>query len=306
VKPYVASQARAYEIHVSTDGNDWYMVASTKRASYGKTIHNLAPVKARYVKVLVTEKWVGSEYVSMYGIQVFGTDYQTISECKQEKITRILFVGNSLTCYYNVSTKVQHMLERVGKKVQIDLLLQMGQTLNHHISLPHTGNTILNGNYDYVVLQDKAGHFSAEALQEGAGLLYNNFIKKTGATPILYMIWANEDVLLDTQRLVTAAYVAVAQKIGARLAPAGECWLDFYQKGYNWYRDNVHANATGAYMAAANIFYAISGEQEPLKISADDEVVIENQLDVDLVNDIHEKACAYVLSRRMPSTAYNI
>ncbi len=293
--PYTATQPNSYDLQVSGDGTNWTTVKRVSDASYGKTTLNFGTVWARYVRVAVTDKWDGTDYVSMYELKVFNTDFNSALADSEEDPVRILFIGNSLTCYNNVSSKVQSIFEMAGKKAHVDVLIKLGQTLTYHASLSVTGETILNGNYDYVVLQDKASGFNASVLQSGAENLYYNYIQQSGAQPVLYMIWANASVLNSTQSTVTAGYVSTSRSIGAKLAPAGVSWQEFYNEGYNWYTDNIHANAIGSYMAAAHIYYAITGETTPLTVPASDEVVVENGFDVNLVNAIHNRACANTL-----------
>lgn len=288
---YICSQPGAYELQVSLDGVNYTTVCSVEHGSYGKTELCFDTVKARYVRVQVTERWPASDYVALREMYVYNSGEPDLAVTENTEKVRVLFIGNSLTVYHDVAESVQHMFELVGVRAEVDVSLVLGTTLIQHAGRAENKEIIDNGEYDYIVLQDKASGYTHDVLQTGTFLFYNKFLTDCDAQLIMYMIWANESVI-DSQDEVTQGYVEAAENIGARVAPAGVVWKQFYDEGTSWYSDNIHGNATGSYMAAACIFYTITGRTEPISVAEGDETLSRFDIPLETAVSIHERACA--------------
>ncbi|MBR3646343.1 MAG: discoidin domain-containing protein [Lachnospiraceae bacterium] len=273
----------------------WSTASTVTGAKLGNNTSVFESVKTRYVRIRATSKY--SSWASLYEMYVYGTDFSKPYNSNEQNNTdniKILFIGNSLTEYNNVAGKVQDIFAHEGRQVQWDKLIQLGKSLEYHYSLPETGQTILNGDYDYVVLQDKASGFNGDTLMSGATKIYDNFISKTKAKVVMYSPWANESVLKATQEYVTNSYMKVAIKYNAPIAPAGEAWFDlYYNYGHHWYADNIHATNVGSFVSANAIYYAISGVTTPVKYKSSDNIIKVNGYDVNIANLIAERTCYF-------------
>jgi hypothetical protein len=69
-----------------------------------------------------------------------------------EKI-KILFVGNSLTEYNDLPTKVARMGSPDGRKIEVQSLTYANYSLDEHLSNNKLQLLISNGKYDFVVIQ---------------------------------------------------------------------------------------------------------------------------------------------------------
>ncbi|GBG10250.1 hypothetical protein PAT3040_04971 [Paenibacillus agaridevorans] len=230
---------------------------------------------------------------------------------------RILMVGNSLTRYNDVADKLERLFAYAGKEAIVDTRTQMGASLldQAEILAVSTREAILNGDYDYVVLQEKSSGFTEALLTQGVGA-FNPWILEAESKPqlVLYMPWSNEDVFKTMQTTFTNAYVKVAKSYGALLAPSGEAYYDLYfNEGKSWYRngDNVHGNDLASLISASTLFYTMSGQEQPvLQIRETDQSVVKALVessdyrnypvsyDRDLVNLIERKAHAFADSYR--------
>ena len=271
----------------------WQIAAEVTDAAAGKNIVTFAPVTARYIRIHVQKKY--SDNASFLELMVYETNYNGTPEEEIDPM-RILFIGNSLTYYNDVADKVKDLFAADGQEIEVEKLIQLGQPLTLHASLPETKNTILTGDFDYVVLQDKASNFNGEQLMTGVTTI-QEWIAQTDAKTVLYMPWANKSVLKDTQSYFTESYVAAAKAVGAQMAPAGEAWYElYYDYGYDWYSDNIHANNTGSLVSADAIFYTITGKTEPIVFDSKDSVVTKNNVTAELMNLIQERCCAYAVA----------
>ena len=283
----------------------WTTAATVTGATLGSNTTVFKSVKTRYVRVRATQK--AGTWASLYEMYVYGTDFSNAYNPNAQNTgkIRVLFIGNSLTEYNNVAGKVQDIFAHEGRTIEWDKLIQLGKSLEYHYSLPETGTTILNGNYDYVVLQDKASGFNGDTLMSGATKIYNSYISKTNAKVVMYSPWANESVLKSTQEYVTNSYMNVAVKYNAPIAPAGEAWFDlYYNYGYHWYADNIHATNVGSFVSANSIYYAISGVTTPVTYSANDNIIRTNNYDVNIANLIAERTCYYTRLANQQKAGY--
>ncbi len=289
---YATSFTVEYTTNLSTG---WKTAATVTGARLGSNTVTFSPVTARYIRIHVQQKYATN--ASFLELQVYETDYNKAPGTDTEPL-RILFIGNSLTDYNNVAGKVKDLFTASGQEVETQTLIQLGKSLTYHASLPETSTTILNGDFDYVVMQDKASGFNGDTLKNGVTTI-NQWISQTGAKPVLYMPWANKSVLQTEQSNFTAGYVSVGKSINALVAPAGEVWYEFfYDYGYDWYSDNIHATNTGSLMAAATIFYTITGLDVPLTFTDADSIVATSGINAQLMNLIQERACVYAKAYR--------
>ncbi|WP_020618996.1 S-layer homology domain-containing protein [Paenibacillus daejeonensis] len=235
----------------------------------------------------------------------------------QEDPIRILMVGNSLTRYNSVADKLERLFAYAGKQAMIDTRTQMGASLidQAEILAASTREAIVEGDYDYIVLQEKSSGFTEALLRQGVQA-FDPWIQEAESNPqlVLYMPWSNEDVFKSMQSTFTNAYVAVAKDYSALVAPSGEAYYDLYfNEGKHWYRngDNVHGNDLASLVSASTLFYTIAGAEQPvLQIREEDQSVVRALVessdyrnypvpyDRDLVNAIERKAHAFATAYR--------
>ncbi len=229
-----------------------------------------------------------------------------------ESTVKILMVGNSLTRYNNVADKLTKLFAYKGITATIDTRTQMGASLYDQADIlaESTEAAIMDGDYDYVILQEKSSGFNEALLRQGVEA-FSDWIETAPSAPqlILYMPWANEDVFKSMQTTFTDAYVAVAKDYDAILAPSGEAYYDLYfNEGKEWYRDgdNVHGNDLASLVSASTIFYSIMNEAAPIEFNllADQlavQAMVESadyrnypvKYDLNTINLIEEKAFEY-------------
>ena len=209
---------------------------------------------------------------------------------------KILFIGNSHTYYNALPQMVKEMLEYTGVRTHVTMSTEGGKGLIYHCNREDVNFNIRYGDYDAVVLQDKASHFNAEDFMEGARILMKNSLADAPAHRILYMIWARRDEK-EKQTYITDSYAALGAEIGADIAPAGEVWHQLLRETpeleEQLYRpDGNHATPLGSYLAATALFYAITGRQRPIVLKEGAEPSTRLQIDLELARRIHKVACA--------------
>lgn len=245
------------------------------------------------------------------GLEVMALEEAEEADGAAADTVKILMVGNSLTRYNDVAGKLQTLFALDGIDAQVDTRTQMGASLFDQADIlkESTRAAIVDGDYDYVVLQEKSSGFSEALLRQGAEAFYP-WIEEAPSQPqlVFYMPWANEDVLKSMQTTVTNAYVSVAKDFNAKLAPAGEAYYELYfDKNKKWYRkgDNVHGNDLASLISASTIYYTMTGKDSAFSFTSEDKdaltALVESadyknnrvSYNADTVNLIEETALKY-------------
>ena len=207
---------------------------------------------------------------------------------------KILFIGNSHTYYNELPRMVRDLFASVGRRVEPVMQTEGGKGILYHCERKDILFNVRHGDYDVIVMQDKASNFSAEEFSQGMDTLAEKGLSRTGARRVLYMPWANRDKPWE-QAAMTEAYRAAARKHNAALAPVGEIWhpLLVQHPDLPLYRDDGnHATPLGSYLAACTIFYTITGRVRPLQPADDDALITRLELDPATCRMFHKAVCA--------------
>jgi hypothetical protein len=212
---------------------------------------------------------------------------------------KILFIGNSHTYYNDMPLIAKDIFAAAGIEAEITMLTQGGKCLDWHYEQKQTRFNILYGGYDYIVLQSKASNFDREAYLDSGKKIYDEWISKTNATPILYMVWSNKGKKKEEQPALTEANVELAKYTKGRVAPAGEVLQTVLRRrpAPELYReDGNHVTPTGSYLAAVSIFYAITERRRALRVNEGDEPHTRLGIDEKTAAAIHTIACRMALA----------
>ncbi len=182
---------------------------------------------------------------------------------------RILFIGNSYTYCNELPTLVAQLAAAGGKDVAVHQVTAGGVTLEWHAQNEAT-LAALTEPWDIVVLQEH----SIRPIQDTpkmamAAAALQAIIASTGAQTVLFMTWARQH-FPEMQAGLARVYNAVAQDIGARVAPVGLAWeaaliadpsLALHTE------DKSHPTPLGSYLAAC-VFYATFFGESPVGLPA--------------------------------------
>ena len=183
---------------------------------------------------------------------------------------RVLFIGNSYTYCNDLPAMVAQLATAGGKSVDVHHVTTGGVTLEWHTQNEATLDTLHNGAWNFVVLQEHSIRPIQDTpkMFQATGIL-QSLIAPTGAQTVLYMTWARQH-FPETQAGLARVYTVLAQQIGARVAPVGLAWeaalladpsLALYQE------DRSHPTSLGSYLAAC-VFYATFFSESPVGLPA--------------------------------------
>jgi len=183
---------------------------------------------------------------------------------------KVLFIGNSYTS--QVRKQLLQMLRNSPyRETTLRFITKGGAKLKEHRKNETTLQVIKNGNWDYVVLQEQSQtpaiggrstrsfHASVDALSE--------WIKESGAQPVLYMTWGRRDgdrrnkmpTFANMQSKLRRAYTSAAKRNNTILAPVGEAWAVVRDQNKDlgdqlFASDGSHPSNKGAYLTACVFF----------------------------------------------------
>ena len=191
---------------------------------------------------------------------------------QSDSATKVLFVGNSYTYYWNLPQNVALMAADQNINIQTAQSTAGGSKWSQHYKNERglkTREKISSGNYDIVVLQNHSRstiEFPDSLMHYGR--LLSEEIRKAGAQPMLYMTWSREwdPFMIQT---IKEKYMELGDIINAPVAPVGLAFdmalkmrpdLDLYAP------DGSHQSTTGTYLASC-VFYSMLTGQSPVGIS---------------------------------------
>jgi len=204
-----------------------------------------------------------------------------IEPLPKDKKYSILFIGNSYTKRYNLSTGIfAPMAKAAGYDVEVTAIVNGGHTLEEFNDPNDTFGAQVAaalapenyGKYDYVVFQEYSLRpvASTEIFYQSARELVAK-IRAAGATPVLYNHWGRKtgspelSQLNLTNESMTWKLAAAGQAIGEELdIPVAYVGLAFYDIFTNtdieiYDPDFSHSIYEGSFLAAATIFATIFG-----------------------------------------------
>ena len=188
---------------------------------------------------------------------------------------KVLFIGNSHVYMHFMPLMLEELVKASDRGVSLvaEQCTGEGVSLEWHWKNPDTRDMLVSGNWDFVVLQDRAGGpLEGRKSFETHARLLNQEIITHDARTVLYMTWALKSEP-ETQADLAQAYSHAAAELGAKLAPAGLAWESAHQSDPEldlFVPDGRHANPIGAYLTAC-VFYSVllgsSPEGLPGKLS---------------------------------------
>lgn len=252
-----------------------------------KGIHFESIIRKYFIFLLIFCLSAGTEYpvlASQEQSEWSEMADQTISDQPQadQRTIRVLLVGNSYTKRNDLGGMIQKIGESRGVRMSVSTLAKgMASLSDFADQKSYLGKQLRrmleNEQWDYVILQEKRLRplTDADGMKKDVKKLCR-MIRKAGASPMLYIIWApqtgyrdyrNYSKLVsdrkDYQRKLTAANKKAAKAAGAKLIPAGDALiraetklprLKFEEK------DGHHPNLKGSYVAACTIYSALTGK----------------------------------------------
>lgn len=177
----------------------------------------------------------------------------------QQDTTKILFVGNSFTYFYNLPQVVAAMAKTQDVAIMTRHSLAGGSSLEDHWKgerNTRTKEAITEGQWDYVIFNNHS--LSAINTPEEFMLYSKKFVdlvRKQGAEPIFMMTWAYaSNPLMQTR--ISEMYEQLAAETETRLLPAGYLFAEVrkWRPDMDMFFDDKHPSSNGTYLLGLTCF----------------------------------------------------
>lgn len=198
--------------------------------------------------------------------------FHSVCDSKDPKALKVLFIGNSLTFSNDLPVVFQHLahLNQPQRPLKIGQVTYPDITLGQQWEKGVAQKAITNkGPWDFVILQDH----SYQPIRRPAGfksyaLAFAKQIRNAGATPVLFMTWADEDD--NSQQEISKLYRQSALDLHCKLAPIGDVWFTvrtLHPELALYIADHHHPAPAGTYLAACVLYNTISaGALDPATV----------------------------------------
>ncbi|WP_160139269.1 PKD domain-containing protein [Chryseobacterium sp. c4a] len=200
---------------------------------------------------------------------------------------KVFFIGNSYTYYNDLPILIQNMAQSTGDTLDHNSQTPGGSTFQQHVNST-TIATLMQGNWDYVVLQEQS-QLPSFTDQQVQTMVYpyatqlSDYIKNMNgcANVIFYMTWGRKNG--DDSRcavqpgvctyegmddLISRHYTEMAKDNEGILSPVGKVWRMIRQQDPTmelYDHDKSHPSYIGS-MVAAYTFYTVIFKKDPTLI----------------------------------------
>lgn len=179
-------------------------------------------------------------------------DETVVSRPEPADAIRVLFVGNSLTYFNELPWLFQQVVE--SKRSEPPVVTRFsggsGRSLRRHWELGEVARLLRTSRWDFVVLQEQSHRPLGEPDEHERYLaLFLAEARRHGASPVVFEIWPPRRGPDHHSRL-RHVYRRLEGAHGVPVAPIGTAWQAASEAGIPVYRDVIHANLAGTYLAA--------------------------------------------------------
>jgi hypothetical protein len=182
-----------------------------------------------------------------------------------EEGLRILFIGNSLTYWFDIPGLLASLFEISEIPFErIEMRAQPNYGLPDHWVSSIT-QQILEQGWDLVIMQQGPSATEGRPYLLEFAARFAAKIRALGGVPAMLMVWPAESRLFDFDG-VSDSYATAAEQIDGYLFPAGEAWRSAWarERTLGLYDDDrFHPSALGSYLAAITIFEQLAGRPVP-------------------------------------------
>jgi hypothetical protein len=185
----------------------------------------------------------------------------------------VLFIGNSYVYFNNLGDLVAGIAasQKGGPTITPTLAVRGGTTLRFHLDGGPGIKALESGQWDFVILQEQS-QLSGRVVDGkptvgDPSTFYASVrefvqkIRRTNASPLLYMTWARRDQPGQLAEL-SKAYMTIGNELNVKVMPVGHAWEEARRRWLSadlYLYDGSHPTATGSYLTACVIYASITG-----------------------------------------------
>jgi len=189
-------------------------------------------------------------------------------------VVSALWIGNSYTAKYVLPNSLRTMFRGARDNTYILMnnteKIEWGQDLKYHYESTDAFQTLVNGDFDYVILQDFPGSTAASEKQklDQYGSLFVNAAIQRGTVPVVFWTWPAE-----YNRSQLDGYIAMFEDFcdgrDVMASPVNAAWRHVFGQhpDYPLYNDDeLHQSPYGHYLNLC-VFYSVFKHSSPTGIT---------------------------------------
>jgi hypothetical protein len=189
----------------------------------------------------------------------------------EQAALRVLFVGNSLTATNDLPAAVAAIGKREGRTIETRMVAPGGVNLEDHWTLTGARETLADGHWDAVVLQQGPSALpeSQANLKEWAER-WADEIRAAGARPALLTVWPESYRRAYAFGEVIRSYANAATAAHAELFAAGVAWRAAWRRLPRlplYGPDGFHPSPLGTYLTAVVVYRGLTGSLPVVRAS---------------------------------------
>jgi len=187
---------------------------------------------------------------------------------------RLLFIGNSYTATNDLPAMVANVLDGSGIDLDVESITPGGATLRQHAGDPSVRSTILDGDFDIIVMQEQSEVPAVPRLLSDQSIpaaeALGAMATESGAGVILLETWGHRNGSAisghtsfgSMQTALTSGYWSLAGASGGTIAPVGSTWARSLEANDIALHsaDGSHPSPAGTHLASLVIARTILGE----------------------------------------------
>lgn len=203
----------------------------------------------------------------------------------------VLFIGNSLTYFFDLPGVVEDLFEAGGAgDIHVRDLSRPNFGLVDHWHMTTARDIVAEG-WDIVVLQQGPSATEGRPSLLDYSQRLADEIRAAGGTPALYMVWPSRSRFFDFDG-VADSYTTAAELVDGLLFPAGEAWRVAWESDPDlelYGPDAFHPSALGSYLAAVVMYEQLSG-RDPRDLPTTVATTLAEELTPEVATFLHEIA----------------
>lgn len=218
----------------------------------------------------------------------------------QKDSTRILFVGNSFTYYYNLSQVVAAMAKTQGLVLETRQSTVGGSSLKEHWNSEKGTKTRMmldSFKWDYVVFNNHSlATFDSTGLFMEYSKKFADLARAKGAVPVFMETWAYKanPLMINT---ISTSYQALSDELKVDVVPCGQLFSEArkWRPDLEMFSDEKHPSFNGTYLLGLAFFKYFTGKRTagiPTRLSTLDTngeklyLIFMNQEDADFLQQL--------------------
>jgi hypothetical protein len=194
-----------------------------------------------------------------FALLIFG------SLAAQNDTTRILFVGNSFTYYYNLSQVVTAMAKTQGLVLETRQSTVGGSNLKEHWNSERGTKTrmmLANNKWDYVVFNHHSlATFDTADIFKEYSKKFTDLARENGAVPVFMETWAYKanPLMINT---ISESYKALSDELKVDILPCGQLFSEArkWRPDLEMFSDHKHPSYNGTYLLGLAFFKYFTGK----------------------------------------------